>query len=1026
MNPEAASYIKLAREIVAGAIARPTEVYELAGKLMDDGDFGLARAILARVRASNVDAELRAKLGRLHAQATCRDVELPVDSRIAEALQILQESDPPQASANPDTLSGTGDILRYRWSIFGHREDLESAYSYYLGAWDARGPYSVCSAVAAAAVLDLLSEQVHEKDAVELQNSARKLRQDVLNEFAGATPVPGREWEHFVSLGETAFGLKNYDQAKEWLRRAALVPNVAGWRRESKARDLATLLRHHVARTATLQELKASPGAGALEEFVRGCGGDLDSVLIGRVGLVLWGGGLRAALFHVGVLAKLADNDMLRRVELVSCASGGSITGALFYLEARRLLETTPEEKIGRQDYIDLVERVQHKLLRAIQRDLRNRALSNPFSHLRSIVDPSWSRSERLAGLFEDEIFHEADERLSGRPLYLNDLTTQPFGVKEPFRPDRDNWKRRTKVPILTLNATTLNTGGNWQFTTTWMGEPQQVSHTEVGGGDRLRRVYYADAPERYRRMRLGRAVSASACLAGLFEPMAFPDLYSKQYTVRLIDGSLYSKPGLVGMLEGGCTIMLVSDASSQIAPEANPDSGVLSLISRLQAIVLARLRQSELQNLLLWRFSPTVRQLVLVHSRKGLDAHVVEPIERAPSSADDAQEFGEGPLTPYGIRKDIQEKIAFIRTDLDAFSDLEAYALMTSAYRITDYELSKQDVIGSAEPLSRHRWEFLVVEEAMTRKQESGEGVDQLKRALDVGRHSGLRILRLSSSTRWSLAAFLLLLAAIFTPVGFPILIRIPVLFFHIRTIELFRMAFWVAAVLVFLRVVNRKPFSENLFSLMMGVFGWLPALANLLIFDRLYLAWGRVERPAQGNAFTRFTQLQPAAGITNLIDRSEAVDSVRRLLEFDGYQVEYFPRERATFQSNVDLLAKSKDKSLVVMIRTNADSPQPVDWTIATGLQTAIWSFADESRFPIESLKALMVLADVGKDATLEQFCQMTSIALLEVTLSQLQGARDKGNPRTEALLRELNEKLGSVPRNGGGTPQSVPASD
>jgi len=42
--------------------------------------------------------------------------------------------------------------------------------------------------------------------------------------------------------------------------------------------------------------------------------------------------------------------------------------------------------------------------------------------------------------------------------------------------------------------------------------------------------------------------------------------------------------------------------------------------------------------------------------------------------------------LTQKGlkIRKDVQERLAAIRTDLDSFTDQEAYALMTSGYRKT------------------------------------------------------------------------------------------------------------------------------------------------------------------------------------------------------------------------------------------------------------------------------------------------------------------------------------------------------
>src|SRR5262249_25625147 len=48
------------------------------------------------------------------------------------------------------------------------------------------------------------------------------------------------------------------------------------------------------------------------------------------------------------------------------------------------------------------------------------------------------------------------------------------------------------------------------------------------------------------------------------------------------------------------------------------------------------------------------------------------------------------GPLTPYGVDRKIQRQLAALRTDLDSFSDLEALALMASAYAMTSYEFPR------------------------------------------------------------------------------------------------------------------------------------------------------------------------------------------------------------------------------------------------------------------------------------------------------------------------------------------------
>ena len=72
-----------------------------------------------------------------------------------------------------------------------------------------------------------------------------------------------------------------------------------------------------------------------------------------KLGLALSGGGHRAAFFHIGVLAKLAELGLLRHLEVISTVSGGSIVGALYYLHVKNLLEDKPDEAITDADYIE-------------------------------------------------------------------------------------------------------------------------------------------------------------------------------------------------------------------------------------------------------------------------------------------------------------------------------------------------------------------------------------------------------------------------------------------------------------------------------------------------------------------------------------------------------------------------------------------------------------------------------------------------------------------------------------------------
>src|SRR5688572_10739153 len=44
-----------------------------------------------------------------------------------------------------------------------------------------------------------------------------------------------------------------------------------------------------------------------------------------NIGLALSGGGYRATVFHLGMLARLAESQLLEKVSLVSTVSGGSL-----------------------------------------------------------------------------------------------------------------------------------------------------------------------------------------------------------------------------------------------------------------------------------------------------------------------------------------------------------------------------------------------------------------------------------------------------------------------------------------------------------------------------------------------------------------------------------------------------------------------------------------------------------------------------------------------------------------------------
>ena len=84
-----------------------------------------------------------------------------------------------------------------------------------------------------------------------------------------------------------------------------------------------------------------------------------------RTGLALSGGGYRATAFHLGTLRKLHELGILKKIDVMSTISGGSITGAYycsqewkdfdtFYNELYQALLTKDVEKSAKYSWLGL------------------------------------------------------------------------------------------------------------------------------------------------------------------------------------------------------------------------------------------------------------------------------------------------------------------------------------------------------------------------------------------------------------------------------------------------------------------------------------------------------------------------------------------------------------------------------------------------------------------------------------------------------------------------------------------------
>jgi len=202
-----------------------------------------------------------------------------------------------------------------------------------------------------------------------------------------------------------------------------------------------------------------------------------------KLGLALAGGGFRASLFHLGVLRRLAELDVLRYVEVLSTVSGGSIIGALYALLLKKHLENHEHKtKLTRDEYVQLTEELHRSLVGAISKNLRTRLFMNPLGVLRVLLTPR-SLGQRMASLYERYIYRAAS---GGNCILLKDILISPGrqriqdGIETYNRRVVDDAVNRggnvvegpgSVVTKLVLNATSLNSGARFWYSAVELGD---------------------------------------------------------------------------------------------------------------------------------------------------------------------------------------------------------------------------------------------------------------------------------------------------------------------------------------------------------------------------------------------------------------------------------------------------------------------------------------------------------------------------------------------------------------------------
>jgi len=509
-----------------------------------------------------------------------------------------------------------------------------------------------------------------------------------------------------------------------------------------------------------------------------------------RLGLCLSGGGFRASLFHIGVLAALAEREMLHQVEVISTVSGGSIIGAYYYLKVKQLLEgkrpgytkpPTPEM------YRMIVREIEVDFLAAVQKNIRLRLFSNPLKNA-LMAGADYSRSDRLAELL-NMYFYDA---LTSQPgILLKDIFIDP--EKDHVSANVYNASHLYKIPILVINATCLNTGHTWHFTGAYVGEPPQRREfmKKVDSNFRMPRLslqegyYYEDDKDKQDEPRkplnekqkhklaqitLADAVAASAAVPGVFPPLALHDLYETpnggEIVIELSDGGVYDNQGVDALFHNKCTHFVISDASGQLEDATILSDKTIQVVMRANDVMMNKIRNETLYRVhagqiaaVLLKTGPEEappvepgQQLVLDN---GLTAYALMHLRQEfPNS--EAYPFFPPPVdSPKGW----VYRLSTLRTDLDSFSDIEAKALMYDGYCLADAKLGKDFAPLCATAWHKDEgWRFLAMRDLLRDPRQ----LHELHKRLDVGRKQFFRAFSLQPGKAW---AWVALMGAILLP---------------------------------------------------------------------------------------------------------------------------------------------------------------------------------------------------------------------------------------------------------------------
>jgi hypothetical protein len=194
--------------------------------------------------------------------------------------------------------------------------------------------------------------------------------------------------------------------------------------------------------------------------------------------------------------------------------------------------------------------------------------------------------------------------------------------------------------------------------------------------------------------------------------------------------------------------------------------------------------------------------------------------------------------MTTYGVRKDVELCLAGIRTDLDSFCDVEANALMTSAYRMTEREFGRS-IKGFSTTNLPTDWKFLEFEKQM----KNPDTAKRYLRILQVAKNSAFKIWFLVPALRATALGLAISLLAVLGAVAWMNWGRsVPITIGMIGSSVIFLAIGRIVGPTLMRLISYRKTLLNVALGLAMCCVGFALARVHLHVFDRWFQKFGRM----------------------------------------------------------------------------------------------------------------------------------------------------------------------------------------